>query len=175
MSDLTAEAIADFLAAADNTLADELDAKVGLYATGHTLHIEVTPRQSSNAVRFAARVFPVEPAPPVAAEPVRLDAETARELTYLEPGDDYEGWTLVLIKEQGSTRWASSHSIVIRNEAGEHFASHFRTGLTEQQETRPWEGLKVALFKPVARRTRVVQVHDWVAPAENADAAPAAS
>ncbi|MFC4014693.1 hypothetical protein ACFOY2_46235 [Nonomuraea purpurea] len=68
------------------------------------------------------------------------------------------------------TRWESHHSLIIRNEAGEHFQGHYRQGLTEYQDTKPWEYEKTARFDPVVRRARVVRVHDWVTPAKNAAA-----
>ncbi|MGA4995972.1 hypothetical protein [Nonomuraea bangladeshensis] len=178
-SPITAADVAEFLAAADNVIADELGGKVGLHAAKSTVHIEVTPRRATasgsdvgqeNAVRFVARVFPVEPATPAAAEPVHLAPEIARELTYLSPGENHEGWTVVDKEEDGHTRWESHHSLIIRNEAGEHFQGHYRKGLTEYQDTKPWEYEKTARFDPVVRRPRVVQVFDWVTPAKDAGA-----
>ncbi|TMR10083.1 hypothetical protein ETD86_40885 [Nonomuraea turkmeniaca] len=184
MSDLTTETVATFLAADNNVVTDELDGRVGLYATGNTIHIEVAPRRAAasgpeggeeNAVRFEAHVFPVEPALPAATEPVHLDPATARELTYLSPGEDLDGWTVVKSEEHGHTRWNSHHTLIIRNDAGEHFAGHYRKGLTENQDTKPWEGERTARFDPVVSRARVAQVHNWVTPAKRTGPAPAAS
>lgn len=114
-----------------------------------------------------------EPPTPVAAGPVDLDAQVARELAYLSEGVSDGGWTVVENEQFGSGRWESHHTLVIRNAAGEHFRSTYSRGLTEYQDTGPWEGEKSARFDPVERRVKVVQVVEWIAaqPAQTGDAA----
>ncbi|SFK91796.1 hypothetical protein SAMN05216275_14121 [Streptosporangium canum] len=117
-------------------------------------------------MNFQAHVFQVPPAPPIAAEGVDLDVDVARELAYTSIGKTFEGWTVVEREDIDTSRWESHHWLVIRSEAGEHFGATYSKGLTEYQDTRPWECDTIACFEPIARQTRVVQVHEWVTRAD---------
>jgi len=101
---------------------------------------------------------------PVAAEPVVLDRMDARELAYTSVGESYAGWTVVANEEVDHGRWESHHRLIVRNEAGEHFAAWYSKGLTEYQDTRPWEYETEARFEPVQRRVKVVEQVEWVKP-----------
>ncbi|GAA0970017.1 hypothetical protein GCM10009555_018190 [Acrocarpospora macrocephala] len=164
----TPDNIAAMLTDSDNDYHDGNDWHLGISAAGNVVSIEVTPHDVAHeelpVERFEAHVFAVEPAPPVASAPVELDAETARELTYDGHGATIDGWTVVAQVETGRSRWTSHHRLVIRNETGEHFAATFRRGLTEMQETQPWEDEQVAKFTPVAPRAKVVRTVEWVKP-----------
>jgi len=171
----TPENVAEMLTSGDNDYHDGNDWWPSIFARDGVVEIEITPvgadyETKLDPVRFEAHVFQVEPAPPVATGPVELDAETARELTYDGPGSTIDGWTVVAQVETGSSRWTSTHRLVIRNEAGEHFAATYRRGLTEMQETQPWEDEQVATFTPVVARARVVRSVEWVKPSAAADA-----
>lgn len=102
--------------------------------------------------------------PAVAAEPVVLDRHTARQLAYTSVGKTFNEWTVVANEEGDHGRWESHHRLVIRNEAGEHFAAWYSKGLTEYQDTRPWEEESEAVFEPVQRRVKVVEQVEWVKP-----------
>lgn len=67
------------------------------------------------------------------------------------------------VEEVGSGRFRSTHQIVIRDEDGRHFAATFEQGLTERQDIQPWAGEETVTFHPVAPRTKVVHVVEWVA------------
>lgn len=101
---------------------------------------------------------------PVADAPVELPVDVARELTYLDIGASFDGWTVVANEEQGHGRWVSHHRLVIRNEAGEHFAADYSQGLTEYQGIRPWDEQATVVFHPVRPRTQVVRMVQWEPP-----------
>jgi|SRR5690606_15576307 len=100
------------------------------------------------------------------AKGVVLDVETARELawTSAEPGvpNEVEGWTVVSNEQIDRARWESIHSLVIRNEAGEHYAATYRRGLTENQDTKPFEYDETVTFAQVFPKTETVEVVSYV-------------
>lgn len=107
----------------------------------------------------------VEEAPPVAAEPVTLTAETARALARSGVGArDIGGWTVVADIEGDSGRWTQFHQLVIRDDDGRHYAAFYERGLTEYQDIAPWEDESWARFEPVQRRVKVVENVEWVKP-----------
>lgn len=167
MSEITPDHVAEILTSGDNDYDEVLEGCTGLSASGNVVHIKWTPANEvgqvdeESATRFEAHVFQVEPEPPVAAEPVVLSAEDARELSYCDVEEGFDGWTVVANERRDHTRWMSHHRLVIRNEAGEHFAASYRRSLTEQQECQPWEDREMARFNPVARRAKVVRVYEW--------------
>lgn len=113
--------------------------------------------RADEAAELIARIEAREPAAcPVAAEPVELPAELARELAYGDPGDSTEGWTVVTNDYIDKSRWESIHRLVIRNEAGEHFSDTYRRGLTEYQDSGPYESQSTATFTPVVPQHKVV-------------------
>lgn len=109
-----------------------------------------------------------ETAAPVADRPATLPAEDARELAYLGVGQGFDGWTVVADDEVDHSRWESHHQLVIRDADGRHYAAPYSQGLTEYQDTRPWEDQKTVTFHPVAPRSKVVHVVEWVAPEQSA-------
>jgi hypothetical protein len=165
----TPELIADSLTSGDGEYHEGHDWWESLTSDGNVVHIGITPTDEDGErcekVRFEAHVFAVEPPGPVAAGPVELPAEVARELAYEKAGRTFEGWTVVENEQTGSDRWMSHYDLVIRNADGEHFSAWYQKGLTEYQDVRPWEGEKTARFEPVERRMRVVRVVEWVPPA----------
>lgn len=118
--------------------------------------------RAEEAAELIARIEAREPAAcPVASEPVTLTVELARELAYSDSGDTIDGWTVVAKEYLESRRWESLHWLVIRNEAGQHFADTYRLGLTERQDTGPYEYETTATFTPVAPTVKVVT--EWKA------------
>jgi len=163
----TPERVADLLAGGDNDYHDGNDWWPSISTTGNVVDIAITPvgedyETKLPKVHFQAHVFQVTPAPPVAAEGVELAADIARELAYTSVGKAYEGWTVVEREDIDTTRWKSHHWLVIRNEQGQHYGANYSKGLTEYQDTRPWEGDTIACFEAVSRQTTVVQSHSWV-------------
>ncbi|MER5322366.1 hypothetical protein [Streptosporangium roseum] len=165
----TPENVADLLAGGDSGN----DWLPSISATGNVVNIAVAPVGEYNETDlskirdFEAYVFQAEPEPPVAAEPIDLDPEFARELTYFSVGETYEGWTVVENKITDTTSWLSHHWLIIRNGAGEHFSATYSKGLTEMQRTRPWENDTVARFEPAARRRKVISIDWWVTPSSS--------
>lgn len=155
--------IAEHLTGGDNDFAEDLEGWPCLSAEGNVLSIKlVLADKESTAEHFEAHVFAVEEPPPVAAGPVELDVKVARDLAELGVGRSIDGWTVVDDEEGEARRWVVGHTLIIRNEAGEHFAGYYDVGLTEVQETEPWE--RVAKFVPVERRVSVVRSVGWVTP-----------
>jgi hypothetical protein len=98
-------------------------------------------------------------------EPITLDADIARELPG-EVGYTIDGWTVVADDRVNERRWTSVHRLVIRPENGtQHYAAEYERGLSESQDTSPWEYNKTVTFKPVVARTRMVEVTEWVSEA----------
>ena len=154
----TPETVAEMLTAGDNDYHDGNYWKPSIGADGNVVHIGITAYSEDGEKlpeqHFRAVVVEL-PAYAVATEPVELPADLARELVY-NPGDTMDGWTVVAIEYVESRRWQSVHRLVIHNEAGEHFASTFRQGLTEEQETQPFEDETTVIFAPVAPHFEVV-------------------
>ena len=96
---------------------------------------------------------------------ITLPVDFARELLEWGPGDGDDGWTVVAIEEGGSGRWTCRTRLIVQRDAdGQLFDSWFREGLTESQECQPWDGEQTVTFEPVERRTRLVEVVEYVAP-----------
>lgn len=106
---------------------------------------------------------------PVADGPVTLPVGDARELTYLGVGQGFDGWTVVADDEVDHSRWESHHQLVIRDADGRHYAAPYSQGLTEYQDTRPWEDQKTVTFHPVVPRSRVAVAVEWVAPEQGGE------
>lgn len=98
-------------------------------------------------------------------EAVTLPLDLARELTQLSAGDTSQGWTVVAIEEGEARRWVRGMRLIVSHDSdGQLFAAYYDEGLTEYQETRPWEGESAAKFEPVERRTRTVEIVEYVTP-----------
>lgn len=169
----TPENVAELLTEGDNDLHDGNGWKPGLSATGNVVRISITPYdEDGNAlddVHFRAVVVGV-PAHTVASEPVKLPADLARDLACCGPDDDpIDGWTVVANEYLESHRWESLHELVIRNGDGQHFMDTYRQGLTERQDTGPYEYEKTATFTPVVPKFKVVT--EWASAAQSGGAA----
>jgi hypothetical protein len=153
--------VAEMLTSSDNDYHDGNYWHPSIGAVGNVVHIGITAYADDEdgtklpEQHFRAVVVPV-PAHAVADKPVKLPADLACELAYGNPGDDMEGWTVVANDYIDKTRWTSTHRLVIRNEQGEHFMDTYRRGLTESQETSPYENEAQATFTPVAPSFKVV-------------------
>lgn len=148
------------LTSGDNDYHDGNHWHPSIGAVGNVVHIGVTAYSEDGEkvpeVRFAAVVV-AAPFYAVAGTPVELPADLACELAFESPGGSFNGWTVVANDFVESQRWESLHLLVIRNEAGEHFADTYRKGLTEQQDTRPYEYETKATFAPVVPVFKAVQ------------------
>lgn len=100
---------------------------------------------------------------------ITLSLDVASKLSWGGEGDDCDGWTVVRNERIDERRWVSVHELVIERD-GVFYAATYEEGLTEHQDTRPWEGEKDAVFHRVEKRTRMVEVVDYV-PAEQDGAA----
>lgn len=129
----------------------------------HRAHCGDLYMRTEEAAELIARVDAREPAAcPVASEPVELPAETARELACCGPDDDaLDGWTVVANEFVENRRWESVHRLVIRNDAGQHFMDTYSQGLTERQDTGPYEYESKATFTPVVPQHKVTT--EWKA------------
>lgn len=129
---------------------------------GDVVALDVTPYTGDGPLpmqRYRA-LFVEDPAYPVAAAPVELPAELARELVAADIGKTIDGWTVADDVELGHGRWIEHRQLVIRSQNGEHFSAFYEEGLTEEQDITPWEDVTTVQFIPVRPRYRVEQ--DWV-------------
>lgn len=94
---------------------------------------------------------------------ITIPADLARELAYNGVGDAAEGFTVVAIEEGEARRWTRTMRLIVsRDSDGALFAGYYQEGLTEQQETEPWEFATEAKFQPVERRTRMIERVEYV-------------
>ena len=80
----------------------------------------------------------------------RMSAEDARELTY---GGNFsaEGLTVESDEQTGTCRWESIHQIVVKDRDGKFWAATYRRGLTEYQDSRPFEDGAEVAFREVEK------------------------
>ena len=94
-----------------------------------------------------------------APEKITLPAQLARDLLEAGIGCTIDGWTVVADQEEGHARWEAIRSLIIRRDSdGLFFAGDYRQGLTEYQDTQPWEYETEATFGHVVPVTRVEYV-----------------
>lgn len=82
--------------------------------------------------------------------PLKMSAADARELAY---GGDFsaEGLTVESDKQTGTSRWESIHRLVVRDRDGRLWAVTYRQGLTESQESEPFEDMTEVTFYEVEK------------------------
>lgn len=74
-----------------------------------------------------------EPATPT------IDPEIAEELYESDDGDQVGDWIRVADVEGDARRWMQTHTLVIRDDAGQHYGIRYQRGLTEEQPDEfPW-------------------------------------
>lgn len=163
MSELTPEKVAAAVCEGVGGWMESMQAALSVTAEGNVLSLDVArwDEEGNETVRHFRAVVVEAPAYDVAAEPVAIDGDTARELAYSDPGDTVAGWTVVVNEYIEKQRWESLHWLVIRNEQGEHFANTYSKGLTEYQSVGAYEDAETARFAPVVPKYKVVT--DWVA------------
>lgn len=94
-------------------------------------------------------------------DPITLPASDARQLVYSGPGGTLDRWTVAAITNDDSGQWTSYHRLVIRDADGRHYAAGFERGLTEYQDTAPFEYDKEVKFRPVYPAVCMVEVTEW--------------
>lgn len=155
----TPKNVAEMLTSSDNVYHDGNYWHPSIGAQGNVVHIGITAYSEDGEklpeVHFRAVVVEA-PAYTVAGEPVELSGDLARTLAYEDVGYARDGWTVVANDFLESQRWESLHELVIRNDAGQHFADTYRKGLTESQGTGAYEYEDKATFRPVVPRFKVV-------------------
>lgn len=101
------------------------------------------------------------------AEPITLPASDARELIGMKFGEEaFDGWIPVADEHLGKRRWVECRRLIIRDEGGYHFAAEYERGLSETQDTGPWEYDETVTFAPVVVRKRMVEVTEYVSEAD---------
>lgn len=83
-----------------------------------------------------------------------------RELVWESVGSGFEGYELVAIEDQGTSRWSSLHRMIFRHE-GELWAVSYSKGLSETQDEQPFE-YSDAIATRVKPVERVVTLTDYV-------------
>jgi hypothetical protein len=79
-----------------------------------------------------------------------LTGEQARDLVYDE-ADPALGLEVEARVRTGSSRWMSLHRLIVKDKDGRLWAVPYQQGLTESQETRPFEDLTEVEFREVER------------------------
>lgn len=72
------------------------------------------------------------------SETRKFDKEILKELLYCNKGEEYDGFKYVAIIDRGKSRWESQHTFIFEYE-GKLWGSDYSVGLTEQQDTCPWD------------------------------------
>lgn len=71
-----------------------------------------------------------------------ISAYDAQMLAHTDPSMASGPWTYVAEQDEGSSRWRSHHTLVVRHEDGSYWGLHYAMGLTEYQDHElPWEGV----------------------------------
>lgn len=100
-------------------------------------------------------------------EPLKVSAGDARELAHMRPGQGFDGMAVVLNEQVGSRRWVSEHHLVISTGNGDdirYWGAGYDQGLTENQETRPFDDVDMVDFYPQVRREVVRYVYEDAKP-----------
>ena len=87
-----------------------------------------------------------------------LDRDKALELLWLKEGYNVDGLVPVADLYIDNGRWTERHQLVVRDEAGKFWAAEYEQGLTEYQDTTPWEYSETVLFDEVEPK-EVVTIH----------------
>lgn len=97
-----------------------------------------------------------------------ITREVSRDLIYEVwgvPDDPDEDLGVKILDEidQGSGRWESHHRVIfIAPDDGLTYAADYSVGLTETQDTKPWEDEYTVELTRVEAKPRVITVTDWV-------------
>lgn len=91
---------------------------------------------------------------------IDLPVDLARKLVG-PPGLAVDGWTVVHHEQLGSREWASVHELVIERD-GLLYGATYEQGLSEGQGPRPWDDVEQARFYRVEKRTRLLEVAEFV-------------
>lgn len=101
------------------------------------------------------------------AEPIYLSEELARDLAYVIGPGSLDGFTVEANRATGdSGRWMEYWELVIQpiDRTGplhNCYRATYETGLTEYQQTRPFEGRGQVVFRPVRRTERQITVVEY--------------
>lgn len=83
-----------------------------------------------------------------------------RELTWASVGQGFNGYELVAIEDQGTSRWSSHHRMIFRHD-GELWAARYSKGLTEVQDEQPFE-YSDAIATKVTAVEKVITITEYV-------------
>lgn len=70
---------------------------------------------------------------------MKLSREVAKEFIYSKTSPDALGLEREAIVDEGSGRWESHHSLILKDSAGRFWAASYSQGLTESQDSYPFE------------------------------------
>jgi hypothetical protein len=79
-----------------------------------------------------------------------LTQEQARRLAWDEADPEW-GLTVEFNEQVDSGRWESIHQLVIKDREGRYWEAHYTRGLTEYQESKPFEGHALVEFREVEK------------------------
>ena len=81
---------------------------------------------------------------------LKLPREQAQDLVWDE-ADPEDGLTVELNEQVGSGRWTSIHRLIVRDRDGRFWETGYTKGLTEYQDTRPFEDETEVSFREVEK------------------------
>ena len=81
---------------------------------------------------------------------LKMSGEDARDLTY-GAGLAAKGLTAESDEQIDTSRWESIHQIVVKDQSGRFWAATYRRGLTEYQDSRPFEDETEVEFREVEK------------------------
>jgi hypothetical protein len=81
---------------------------------------------------------------------LKLPREQAQDLAWGET-DPEDGLTVELNEQVDSRRWVSVHKLVVRDRDGKFWETDYEKGLTEYQDTRPFEDQEEVSFCEVEK------------------------
>jgi hypothetical protein len=70
---------------------------------------------------------------------VKLSSEIAREFIYSKMSPGAPGYEREAVTDEGSGRWMSHHALVLKDSEGRYWSAGFSQGLTEMQDSYPFE------------------------------------
>ncbi|MEU9795052.1 hypothetical protein AB0E27_31455 [Streptomyces sparsogenes] len=90
---------------------------------------------------------------------VKIAAQDARDLL---DGDGAAGFEYVTDVRTGEGRWHELRQLIVRDQAGQLYASDYEDGLTEYQEGDRWYYQEFAEFYPVREREVTTVEYDRI-------------
>jgi hypothetical protein len=89
-----------------------------------------------------------------------INKELANNLRWADPKIDVEGYIKIEDNWIEDRRWVQARELIIRDSEMKYWRSCYEIGLTEYQDTEPWEDSDKAEFRQVVQRAVVTFVYE---------------